>query len=125
MTAGQGAARHPHEELLRRSAQAVAAGALGRLRELHDEGVVVHYPGGVAHRGRAAVARLATLGARLRTEFHDLLANDEHGVVLQTLRAERDGRTIEVHCALVCHFRAGKIAEVWIHTDDPHALEEL
>jgi hypothetical protein len=34
-------------------------------------------------------------GGNFRVEVHDVVANDEHGVGLNSVHAEREGRTLE------------------------------
>lgn len=98
------AERHPNAEVLLRSVHAAAAGAMERLRELCADDLVVHRgPDALGcEEGLTEFVALARRGA----EFHDVLANDEHGVVLQQLYAS--------HRPLVCHFRGGRIAEIWL-----------
>jgi ketosteroid isomerase-like protein len=64
-------------------------------------------------------------GGNFSVEIHDVLANDEHGVVLATVRAERDGKKLEDTYTHVVHFRDGKVAESWIHQWDQYATDEL
>lgn len=64
-------------------------------------------------------------GGTYRVEVHDIIANDEHAVVLYTGRAERAGRQLEDRTVLVAHIRDGKQAEVWILPGDLYALDEF
>ena len=52
-------------------------------------------------------------GGSFRVEVHDVVANDEHGVGLNSVHAEREGRTLEDNNTLVFHVRDGKVTEVW------------
>ena len=59
-------------------------------------------------------------------EIHDVLASEEHAVVLATTRARRGGKTIQNgQYSHVCHFRDGKLSEAWIVNVDPYELDEL
>lgn len=122
--------QHPNEELLRREVDAVSTGA--PLEEFYAEDVVLHYPGNspVAgdYRGRAGLdeffGRIGDVVSSLERELHDAMANDDHGVQLLTVRAERkDGRTLEWKIVWVCHFRDGKISELWGIVEDQRALD--
>ena len=60
----------------------------------------------------------------LRGEIHDVLASDDHVVVLQTTRGERDGHgSLEDREAIVLHVRDGTIVEVWEHPGDVYAMD--
>ena len=60
-----------------------------------------------------------------RVEVHDVVANDEHGVGLNSVHAERAGRTLEDNNTLVFHVRDGKVTEVWQYWSDQYAADEL
>lgn len=53
--------------------------------------------------------------------MHDILANDEHTVVLATLTATREGKSIEVSVANVTDNRDGQVTEFWSAVTDPEA----
>lgn len=84
----------------------------------------MHWPGRETRRGKEECARLwAELAERSeRVEFHDALANAEHGVLLQTLWSRRDGALVSTRLVLVTHFRGGKIAELWAYPSEEPAL---
>jgi ketosteroid isomerase-like protein len=98
----------------------------------HD--VVLHVPGRTlvsgTFKGRddviEALERLAVLGGeRLRIRLHDVLANDQHGIVMYDVKAERDGREIAYSHIDIYHFREGKIQEVIGCPHDVTAFERL
>ena len=116
------AVEHPNVELMRRAERAFSTGDLDTLSEILSDDVVVHVPGRSAlsgdHTGRDALLayneRIFELsGGTYENEVHDILATDEHIVVLQRNRATRGQKTLDINEALVLHVRAGKIAEVW------------
>lgn len=124
--------RERNEELLKELVQALAARASQRTAALCAEDAVLHCAGRHAlagtRRGRAEVLRFfeqeqATAGER--PEYEAILANDEHGVLIQRFRGKKDARPLNISLAIVFRFRAGKIAEARVHTDDQRALEEL
>ena len=54
-----------------------------------------------------------------------MVANDEHAVGLNSVHAERAGRTLEDNNTLVFHVRDGKVTEVWQYSSDQYAADEL
>ncbi|TME46048.1 MAG: ester cyclase, partial [Chloroflexi bacterium] len=59
---------------------------------------------------------ISETGGTLKNEVHDILASDDHVVVLLTQRAERQGKKIEVRFAHIQHLRDGKVTESWFFT---------
>ena len=64
-------------------------------------------------------------GGSFRVEVHDVVANDEHGVGLNSVHAEREGRTQEDNNTLVFHVRDGKVTEVWQYQADQYAADDV
>jgi ketosteroid isomerase-like protein len=64
-------------------------------------------------------------GGSFRVEVHDVVANDEHGVGLNSVHAEREGRMLEDNNTLVFHVRDGKVTEVWQYWADQYAADDL
>ena len=60
-----------------------------------------------------------------KVEVHDVLANDEHGVVLVTTSATRGGRSHEGRATHVFHLRDGKVTEFWDAYTDQYAQDEF
>jgi len=61
----------------------------------------------------------------LEVEVHDMLANDQHGVILLREKAQRNGETLEFEVTDVHHFRDGRISEIWSQPADERAFEEF
>jgi ketosteroid isomerase-like protein len=59
-------------------------------------------------------------GGTLRVEVLDVLANDEHGVVLTRERGEHGGRTAEYEGVHRWEFRDGKCARFENYYDDAY-----
>jgi len=125
---------HPNEELLRQGFQAFSKGDMETLAALLADDVVFHFPGrgplAGDHRGKdqvlATLAKQAELsGGTFRVELHDVLANDDHGVVLSKVSAEREGRTWGDNGVLVFHIKDGKATEAWLHPGDQYAGDEF
>ncbi len=56
---------------------------------------------------------------------HDLLANEEHAVVLATITSVHGGQTLVSHRVVVYHVADGKITELWIIDEDQKAMEDF
>ena len=121
---------HPNVELSRRGYDAFGQGDLATLSELIADDATWHVRGlgplnGDYH-GRDQIfgffGRLfEETGGTFRLDVHDILANDEHTVVLATLTATRGGKSIEVPVANVSHNRDGQVTEFWSAVTDPKA----
>jgi uncharacterized protein len=53
---------------------------------------------------------------------HDILANDDHAVLLAEATATRQGRTLTYRVAEIYHIRNGRITERWAFSDDTAAI---
>lgn len=56
-------------------------------------------------------------------EPHAYLADDEHGISLQRSHYKRDNETLDTNDTFICHFRDGKVSEIWFGTDDPYGTD--
>ena len=124
---------HPNEETLRRSVAAQERGDIPAMIEMFAPDVVVHIGG----RGPFAGDRKGTdelinsygqfmqsLGEITKMETHDVLANDTHGIMLQTIEATRGGDRISINGFAVMHFnKDGKVSEAWFIDEDPYAAD--
>lgn len=124
---------HPNEDLIRRLYSAFAGQDMPVIDELLADDIVWHAPGRARNSGMrrgkpelfTMMGELAQLtGGTLSSEVHDILANDEHAVVLQMTHGRREGRpSLEDREVIVFHLRDGKVAEVWEHPGDLYAME--
>ncbi|MCJ7832680.1 MAG: nuclear transport factor 2 family protein [Actinobacteria bacterium] len=55
----------------------------------------------------------------LQVELHDVVASDDHGVVLVRLTASLPDRSLDDRTVFVAHFRDGRISEVYAYAEDP------
>ena len=125
---------HPNVELARRGYAAFGSGDMPALTELIAEDAVWHTGGRNAvsgvYEGRDAIfgffAKLGELSeGTFSVEVHDILANDDHAVVLTTVRAAgSSGRTLATHTADTSHIRNGQVAEFWSFSEDPYAFDD-
>src|SRR5437867_4389749 len=111
---------HPNVDLLNKGYDAFDKGDLDTVRALFAEDIVFHVPGRSKlsgdYRGHDEVfgffgELIQLTGGTFKIERHAVLADDEHGTVLQTTTAERDGKTLSVHSVDVQHIKDGKITE--------------
>jgi ketosteroid isomerase-like protein len=125
---------HPNEEVARSANEALSKGDMEGFLSLHADDVVVHFPGrgpmAGDHRGKDGVAKLfqqqmQILDSPPEVENHDILANDDHAVVLNKTRATRGGKILEQDQVVVMHVKSGKIAEVWLQFSDQQGLDEF
>ncbi len=125
---------HPDEELVRRGYDAFSKGDMQTLREVFHPDLVWHSPGrnqlSGDHRGVDAVLgffgrTMELTGGTFRVAVHDVVANDEHVVGLNSVAAERGGRTLRDTNTLVFHVRDGKATEVWQFWADQYAADEF
>lgn len=126
-------AEHPDAELLRQAYAAFSRGDLDAVGSLFDTAIEWHVSGGPlagTYKGTQEVfgffgQLFERSGGTFRLEIHDLLANDEHVVVLVRERAEREGRVLDVNVVHVWHVRGGKAAEFWGIPADVGAVERF
>jgi uncharacterized protein len=125
---------HPNEELMRRGYEAFTNGDLQTIDELFADDIVWHVPGNNQlsgeYRGKEEVfgnfGKLVELtGGSFRLEIHDVLANDEHVVVLVRATAEREGRKLDDRSMQLWHVEDGKATEQWLYPEDPQATDEF
>jgi ketosteroid isomerase-like protein len=122
---------HPNEKLLRDADEAMSRGDIAAFMSAHADDVVVHMPGknslaGV-YKGKdqfaEAFQKFMERTPELSFEPHAYLADDEHGVILQRTHYKRGDETLDTNDTFVCHFRDGKISEIWLVTDDPYGTD--
>ncbi len=127
-------AEHPNVELARRGYAAFGAVDMETLNELIADDAVWHVGGRSPlagdYKGKEAIFGLfATLGEKsegtLQLEVHDILANDEHSVVLTRVTAGgSSGKSVEVNTCDTVHIRNGQVFEFWSFGSDQYAWDE-
>jgi ketosteroid isomerase-like protein len=122
---------HPNAEALRKGYEAFAAGDMETVASLFADDIATHQSGNSSlsgdFAGKDAVfgsfARLAELtGGTFGQEIHDLLANDEHAVVMVESWWEQPHpfRGKSVH---VWHVENGIATEAWFMDQDQAAAD--
>ena len=132
---GRGQMAHANEDLLRDGYAAFEHGDINMLKSrFFAEDIRWHYPGksplGGDYDGVDQVAGwlLRTFEAcwgSITVEVHDVIANNEHAVALTTVRAEREGRSLQDDTVQVFHITDGKATEEWTYPGDQYASDEF
>lgn len=125
---------HKNAELLRNLYDAFAKADLETIQNSLADDAVLHMAGrspisGV-HKGKDEVLGvLAEFVSRsngtFKAEVHDILASDEHVVVLSNVTAERDGKKLDVQGVEVFHVKDGKVAEAFFTGMDSYSTDEF
>jgi len=125
---------HPNEELVRKAYEAFSKGDMGTLRGLFAEDVVYHTGGrspiagdfrGIDETLQSFAKIFELSGGTFKVEIHDVLANDEHAVVLAFASGKRDGKSLDQRYAHVLHLKDRKFTESWIHNEDQYAADDF
>jgi hypothetical protein len=124
---------HPNAQLIQESFEAFQRGDTSWLDAHMADDIVWHVGGNSkwagAYRGKQAVgeyqARQAeALGSAPDVDVHDILANDDHVVVIGTASATaQDGSSAEWKYVNVFHVRDGKVTEVWGMAENDAAVD--
>ena len=97
--------------------------------DMLDDNVVWHEIGSDEPiRGKQAlVERFAAMpeGASIKTDTHDVLANDEHAIPLVTATASMGDQQLVYRTAEIYHMKDGKITERWAFSDDTDRINKF
>ena len=123
---------HPNEQLLRDLDEAQLKGDVERFGDFFTEDVIVHVGGKSSlagtTRGRDAfLQKFQDFSQRVQYTFepHAYFADDEHGVQLSRSHYTRGDRSVDSNDMVVCHFRDGKVSEVWLISEDNEGIDAL
>lgn len=125
---------HPNERLLRNEYRARADRDDRLLAEVFADDIAWHVPGknliAGEYRGRDQVMeyvrrRRALVDDTFEVAVEDVLANDEHGSVIASGSAVRDGKRLEWRAHGLYRFENGRIAECWLLPEDQHAFDAI
>jgi ketosteroid isomerase-like protein len=125
---------HPNEEIARNATDALSKRDIEKFLSLHADDVVIHFPGrgpmAGDYEGKDGVARMMQQQMQIletppEIENHDILANDDHAVILNKVKATRGGQILEQNQVVVMHFKSGKIAESWLHFSKQQDMDEF
>ena len=112
---------HPNATLVRDMFAAMERGDVGWIEDHTADDIVWHTGGNSSaagvRRGKDEVRQLMAAAASpdtMKAQVHDVIANDEHTVVLGTaVVTAPSGASAEYNYVNVFHIRNGKVTEVW------------
>jgi uncharacterized protein len=125
-------AEHPNVALLRKGYKAFTEGDMETIDALFDDDIVWHVPGKSMlsgdYKGKEEVINMfgrlfQETGGTFKIEIHDVLANDEHSVCINTISGERNGTPFETRGVDVFHPTPdGKVKEYWGLVEDQDVM---
>jgi ketosteroid isomerase-like protein len=125
---------HPNEDVARKATEALAKRDLETFMSLQADDVVLHFPGrgpmAGDYNGKDGLARMfqqqmEILDAPPEIENHDILANDEHVVILNRVKGTRGGQILDQNQVIVSHIKDGKVTETWLHFSKQEEMDEF
>lgn len=123
---------HPNAALVRKMTESFNSGDIQRMADMVTDDVEWHEIGRAdAIHGKAALAERFGMGSgtpppyEISGETHDVIANDDHTIVLAKAHATKDGRTFDYKVAEIYHVKDGKITARWAFSDDTAAINEF
>jgi ketosteroid isomerase-like protein len=121
-------AEHPDAAVVRRMTEAFESGDMAAMaaagEELVADDVVWHEIGRAEpRRGKAEMrAGMGEVDYVIQGTIHDIIANDDHVVLLANATATRHGKTLQYRVAEIYHLKDGRIVERWAFSDDTAAI---
>ena len=120
---------HPNAALARKIDEAFSRGDMQALDGYIADDIIWHEIGRAEpRRGKAALRESAAAAAadyQITAKMHDVVANDDHTIVLAEATATRGGKTFKYRTAEIYHVKDGKIAERWAFSDDTAAITKF
>ena len=125
---------HPNEELLRKGYAAFDTYDLDTIRALFADDIVWHVGGrsqlAGTLKGKDEVfgwfAKLLTLSeGTFKINVHDIIANDNHAVVLSNDTAQRGDKHLDVQAVAIFHIENNQVKEAWFFNSDVYAYDEF
>jgi len=119
-------------EVVRELYRAFSAQDVPTMRRLFDPDVVWHQPGRSVLAGEhhgvdgvlAFFGRVAELSdGTFTVDLQAVASGDGHIFALHTGRGQARGQVLDDRNVLVCHLRDGRVASVWEHHEDLHAVD--
>ena len=126
-------AQHTNVQRARQGYEAFGKGDMATINELLADDVVWHVGGNNSlsgdYKGKDAdfglFGKLMEMSeGSFKLEVHDILANDEHSVILVRATAEKGGKKLDSKAVHVTHpDSAGRVTEFWAFEEDPAAMD--
>jgi ketosteroid isomerase-like protein len=120
---------HPNAKVLRELSERMKDGDFQAAFDILADDVEWHEIGrDEPTRGKDALGRRYQENVgdfEIKTDMHDVLANDEHAVQLMNVTATRGGKTLHYRTAEIYHMKDGKITARWAFSDDTARIVEF
>jgi ketosteroid isomerase-like protein len=120
---------HPNATLVRQMQSSMDNGDWAALDNFVADDIVWHEIGRAEpRRGKGEMAPPPGEGESdfdIKYDMHDVVADDDHTVVLGTATATRNGKTLVYRTAEIYHVRDGKISERWAFSDDTQRIVDF
>jgi ketosteroid isomerase-like protein len=123
---------HPNAALVRRMTESFNSGDMQGMTDMLADDIEWHEIGRAEPIiGKEALAARFGMGSgtpppyEITGSLHDVIANDDHTVVLANAHATRDGRTFDYRVAEIYHIKDGKITQRWAFSDDTGAINDF
>jgi uncharacterized protein len=123
-------ADHPNAAAVRAANDRFAqSGDMMSIADMLDDDVVWHEIGSDEPvRGKQALMeRWAGMpeGASITIDMHDVVANDDHTIMLVTATARMGDQELVYRTAEIYHVRDGKVTERWAFSDDTERINRF
>ena len=124
---------HPHVTVLKKLYSDLAAGNLNGVLEACTDSVTFQIAGQSKLAGKYTRATLADLfskqkelsGGTFQLDIHDVMATDQHGTVLATMKLTAGGKTHEIRTVHVWRMADGKALAVYEYPRDLYAYDAV
>ena len=123
---------HPNAALVRKMTESFNTGNIQDMVDMLADDIEWHEIGRADPIiGKEALAARFGMGSstpppyEITGESHDVIANDDHTIVLAKAHATKDGRTFDYKVAEIYHMKDGKITARWAFSDDTAAINDF
>jgi ketosteroid isomerase-like protein len=123
---------HPNAALVRKMAESFNSGDVQGMADMVADDIEWHEIGRAEPIiGKDALAARFGMGSdtpppyEITAETHDVIANDDHTIMLGKAHATKDGRTFDYKVAEIYHMKDGKITARWAFSDDTAAINDF
>jgi ketosteroid isomerase-like protein len=123
---------HPNAALVRKMAESFNSGDVQGMADMVADDIEWHEIGRAEPIiGKEALAARFGMGSgtpppyQITADTHDVIANDDHTIVLGNAHATKDGRTFDYKVAEIYHMKDGKITARWAFSDDTEAINDF
>jgi ketosteroid isomerase-like protein len=123
---------HPNAALVRKMTESFNSGDVQGMADMVADDIEWHEIGRAEPIiGKEALAARFGMGGgtpppyQITGETHDVIANDDHTIVLANAHATKDGKTLDYKVAEIYHMKDGKITARWAVSDDTKAINDF